>query len=96
MLATRVRRELQSSADAAIRLEVLASIVFTIVVDHYPLFEFPCFKINVHHDYNVCTIIIKAILCSFDLHRGISTRSAFIMLVVARLKPVQLSVSEGE
>ncbi len=36
-------RVLQGSADAAInfRLEVLASIVLTIIVDHYPLFELP-------------------------------------------------------
>ena len=53
------------------RLELLASIVFTtIMVDHYPLFEFACSKMGKHF------ISIKAIssfmLCSF----GISTEAS--------------------
>ena len=48
------------------RLELLASIVLTIImVDHYPLFEFACSKI-------IIAVISSFMLCSF----GISTEAS--------------------
>ena len=55
------------------------SFLTTIMVDHYPFFEFACSKLickNVHHDnYNVCIKAISSFMlctCSF----GISTEAS--------------------